>query len=59
MSNRVYRLLTRHQKLDDALRQELSRRWPDPLRTAQLKKMKLAIKDRLYSLSLGRKLRLG
>jgi hypothetical protein len=51
MSSRIFQLLTRHQKLDEALRSELSRSWPDPMRTLQLKKLKLAIKDQLHRLS--------
>jgi len=47
MSDRVFYLLERHQKLDARLRLALSRRWPDPIEIARLKKLKLAIKDRL------------
>jgi hypothetical protein len=50
MSDRAYRLLERHQKLDELLRRAQSRRWPDPLEIARLKKLKLAIKDRLARL---------
>ena len=51
MSNRIFHLLSRHQKLDESLRAELSRRWPDPLRTREIKKLKLAIRDQLHRLS--------
>jgi uncharacterized protein len=51
MSDRVFRLLERHQKLDEALRRLQTRRWPDPLEIARLKKLKLAIKDRLARLA--------
>ncbi len=51
MSDRLFRLLERHQKLDEALRQVQTRRWPDPFEIARLKKLKLAIKDRLARLS--------
>jgi uncharacterized protein YdcH (DUF465 family) len=51
MSNRVYRLLERHQKLDDHLRRAQSRRWVDPHEIGRLKKLKLAIKDRIARLS--------
>lgn len=51
MTDRVYRLLERHQKLDERLRRELRRRWADPLEIARLKKLKLAIKDRLARFS--------
>ena len=47
MSDRVFRLLESHQRLDDQLRLAQSRRIPDPLEIGQLKKLKLAIKDRL------------
>ena len=47
MSNQVYRLMERHQQLDDRLRRVLTRRWADPTEVARLKKLKLAIKDRL------------
>lgn len=47
MSDRVFRLLERHQRLDDALRAEQSRRWPDFARLQQIKRLKLAVKDRL------------
>jgi hypothetical protein len=44
-------LLEIHQRLDEQLRRELRRRWPDPLRIVQLKKLKLRVKDRLYGLT--------
>lgn len=47
MSESVFRLLERHQRLDGELRIEQSRRWPDLLRIGKLKRRKLAIKDRL------------
>lgn len=47
MSDHHFRLLERHQKLDALLRLALARRWPDPAEIGRLKKMKLAIKDRL------------
>lgn len=51
MSDRTFRLLERHQKLDDALRRAQRRRWADPFEVARLKKLKLAIKDRLARLA--------
>ena len=51
MSDRIFRLLERHQKLDDALRRAQRRRWADPFEVARLKKLKLAIKDRLARLA--------
>jgi hypothetical protein len=50
MSQNVFRLMSRHQQLDDALRIEQKRRWPDFARLQRLKRLKLAIKDRLSAL---------
>ncbi len=47
MSDTMFRLLQIHQRLDQKLRSELSRRWPDVLEVAKLKKLKLAVKDKL------------
>jgi hypothetical protein len=50
-----------HQKIDRELRAEISRRWPDVFRIQKLKRLKLAIKDRLArhaQTSFGRRLRL-
>lgn len=47
MSDRLFRLMERHQKLDDALRRLQGRRTADPFEIVRLKKLKLAIKDRL------------
>ena len=53
MSDQAFRLLERHQKLGEKLRHLQNRRWPDPLEIARLKKLKLAIKDRLARLARG------
>ena len=50
MSQIIFRLMSRHQQLDEALRYELKRRWPDFARLQRLKRMKLAVKDRLSGL---------
>lgn len=50
MSDRYFRLLERHQKLDERLRSLQRRRFSDPFELARLKKLKLAIKDRLARL---------
>jgi hypothetical protein len=50
MSHYIFRLLSRHQQLDDALRSEQKRPWPDFARLQRLKRMKLAVKDRLSAL---------
>ena len=55
MSERVFRLLERHQKLDEALRRAQRRRWIDPFEVVRLKKLKLAIKDRLARLAGARR----
>ena len=51
MSDMTFRLLERHQKLDARLRLLQGLRWPDPSELARLKKLKLAIKDRLTRLT--------
>ena len=51
MRPRLFTLLEIHQRIDEALRRELRRRWPDPLRVIQLKKLKLRVKDRLHGLT--------
>lgn len=50
MSAATYRLTLIHRNLDDAIAQEMSRRRPDDLRLLRLKRMKLAVKDRLAAL---------
>ena len=55
MSTQVYRLTLAHQRLDQAIREELQRRWPDSIRLLRLKKMRLAVKDRLAALMSARK----
>jgi uncharacterized protein len=47
MSYLLYRLMERHQKLDETLRLVQGRPGADPFEIARLKKLKLAIKDRL------------
>ena len=47
MSDRYFRLLERHQKLDEKLRLLQRLRAVDPLEIARLKKLKLAVKDRM------------
>lgn len=43
-----YRLSVIHARLDEEIRRELKRRVPDTIRLLRLKKLKLAVKDRLY-----------
>jgi uncharacterized protein YdcH (DUF465 family) len=55
MSDTVFRLLERHQKLDERLRLAQRRRWADPFEIVRLKKLKLAIKDRLTRIARSRR----
>ena len=50
MTDSAFRLLERHQRLDERLRRAQARRFTDPIEIARLKKLKLAIKDRLARL---------
>ncbi len=50
MSITFYRLTALHRRLDDEIRSELRRRFPDSLRLLRLKKLRLAAKDRLHRL---------
>lgn len=44
----IRRMKTIHARLDQEIRRELKTRWPDRHRVARLKKLRLAIKDRIY-----------
>ena len=50
MSSSTYRLTQTHRRLDDAISLEMARRWPDSLKLLRLKKLRLAVKDRLATL---------
>lgn len=50
MSDRAFRLMQRHQRIDEELRRAQASRFADPLEIMRLKKLKLAIKDRLARL---------
>jgi uncharacterized protein len=50
MSDRLFRLMERHQKLDRLIAAAQRRRSRDPLELLRLKKLKLAIKDRIAML---------
>ena len=54
MSDRIFLMLERHQTLDDRLRRLQRMPWPDPFEVARLKKLKLALKDRLARVLLRR-----
>ena len=47
MSDRLFRLMERHQKLDRLIAAAQHRRRGDPFEVLRLKKLKLAIKDRI------------
>lgn len=47
MSDSVFRLMERHQRLDDLLHCARKNRFVDPFEIARIKKLKLAIKDRI------------
>ncbi len=49
MSDYLFRLMERHQKLDGRLAEALRRHWPDPFEILRLKKLKRAIKHRIAS----------
>ncbi len=44
----IYRLKLVHARLESEIRRELKTRWPNRDRVMRLKKLKLAIKDRLH-----------
>lgn len=54
MTTKAFMLLLKHRQLDDAIHAEQRRRWPDMVRLQRLKKLKLAVKDRLHRLAQGR-----
>jgi hypothetical protein len=54
MTMTVFRLLIIHRRLDDEIRTQAKRLWPDLMRIQKLKKARLAVKDRLHRVALGR-----
>jgi uncharacterized protein len=54
MTHNAFSLLMKHRRLDDTIREEAARRWPDVARIQQLKRLKLAIKDRLHLMASAR-----
>lgn len=54
MSRKLTRLNRYHGTLEEKLRSETRRRWPDSMKMAKLKKMKLAVKDELRQLKESR-----
>ena len=51
MRPRLFRLLELHQRIDEALRRELRRYWPDPFKVSRLRKKKVRVKRRLIRLA--------
>ena len=47
MSSVTYRLTQIHRRLDDAITQEMRRLLPDSFKLLRMKKLRLAVKDRL------------
>ena len=50
MNALLYKMTLLHRRLDREIRRELSRKFPNHFRLLRLKKLKLAVKDRLYRL---------
>jgi len=50
MSSSTYRLTQTHRRLDDAITLEARRLLPDSLKLLRLKRLRLAVKDRLAGL---------
>lgn len=48
---KAFRLHEIHSRIDEALRAEQQRKTPNPFEITRLKKLKLAIKDRLAALA--------
>ena len=53
MNAYIYRLSVVHHRLDEEIRSEIRRRFPDPIRLLRLKKLRLAVKDRMSTRALG------
>lgn len=52
MNKSLFRLSYLHKRLDDHIRGELRRRWPDTVRLLRLRKLRLQVKARLSALVL-------
>ncbi len=46
----LYKMTVLHRRLDGEIRRELKRKFPNHFRLLRLKKLKLAVKDRLHRL---------
>ena len=56
MKDLFYRMTKVHRLLDDEIRSELKRRFPNHNKLLRLKKLRLAVKDRLHARFSRRKL---
>ena len=56
MKDLFYRLTMVHRFLDDEIRGELKRRFPNHIKLLRLKKLRLAVKDRLHARFSGTRL---
>jgi len=56
MKDLFHRLTRVHRFLDDEIGGELKRRFPNPIKLLRLKRLRLAVKDRLRARFSGRKL---
>ena len=54
MSDQMFRLMEYHQKLDRLIADARRRREIDPLKILKLKKLKLAVKDRIAAATRGK-----
>jgi len=54
MKTLFYKLTSIHRKIDDEIRGELARRFPDSMKLLRLKKLRLAVKDRLHQRLISR-----
>lgn len=50
MTDRIFRLLSRHQRVDQEIRAEMARKSPDSLRLLRLALLKRTVKGRLHRL---------
>ena len=57
MTSTTYRLTQIHRSLDDAISKEMKHRVPNSFRLLRLKKLRLAVKDRLNAIMRRRALR--
>lgn len=52
MTKNLFRLSYLHKRLDEHIRGELRKRWPDTVRLLRLRKLRLQVKARLTALVL-------